>query len=254
MNQPLGGRTALVAASEGRVGTVARSLRELGARVISFPTVGIEPVADSTALDDAVRGWAAYDWVVFTSTNGVEAIASRARALGVVLGSRPPRIAVVGPATKTAAEAAGLPVDAMPKEFLTDRIAVALGPVRGRRVLLARSNLARPSLAKRLRQNGATVDVVDAYRTVPRTGNVPRIPRASKVDFVVFTSASAVRNLVAALPSDVTRRLRRSAAVVCIGPITAAAARDVGFRVAMTAREHSVPGLVRALREGDLDG
>jgi len=252
--QPLSGRTALVAATEERVEAIARSLRALGAEVIPFPIVRIEPAPDSRALDDAVRGWAAYDWVVFTSTNGVEAVVSRARALGVKLTSRPPRIAVVGPATRVAAEAAGLSVDAMPKEFLTDRIADALGPVRSRRVLLARSDLARKSLANRLRRKGAKVDVVDAYRTVPGSPSVSGIRSASKIDFIVFTSASAVRNLIAVLPSDLARNLQDSAEAVCIGPVTATAARGHGFRVAVTAREHSVAGLVRELREGGLHG
>jgi uroporphyrinogen III methyltransferase/synthase len=142
----------------------------------------------------------------------------------------------------------------MPKEFLTDRIADALGPLRGQRVLLARSNLARKSLAHRLQKQGAEVELVDAYRTVPRIANVSDIPASSKIDLIVFTSASAVHNLIAILPSELARRLRASAEAACIGPVTAAAARGHGFRIAVTAREHSVAGLVRELKKGGLRG
>lgn len=245
MRHPLQGRTVLVAASEDLVDGLAASLHSLGARVISFPTVRIAPPRDPTPLDDALRAWRSYDWVVFTSRNGVEAVRSRGTTLGLPIPVRPPRIAAVGPATKAAAESAGLPVDAMPTEYLTDAIADALGPVQGRRVLLPRSGLARESLARLLRQKGARVDAVDAYTAIPATPDLSLVQAADAIGLVVFTSASAVRNLLALLPPDFAGRLRETAQAACIGPVTAEAARAFGFRVGIVAREHTVPGLIR---------
>ena len=254
MPRALEGRTVLVAASEERVDALANSLRAAGADAIPFPTVRIEPPGDPTRFDEALRGWRSYDWVVFTSTNGVDAVASRAGKLRLDLPSRPPRIAAVGPATKAAAEAAGFPVDAMPEEFLTDAIAGALGPLQGRRVLLPRSSLARKSLANLLRDKGALVEAVDAYVAVPSSPDVSRIGEAHAIDLVVFTSASAVQNLVRLLPPHLAETLREHADAACIGPVTAEAARACGFRVAVIAREHTAPGLVRELQEAAVHG
>ena len=119
---PLGGRIVLVAASEDRVERLVQALRDRGATPIPFPTVRLAPPADASALDRAIRAWASYDWVVFTSTHGVDAVVNRARVLGVNLSRLHGKIAAVGPATKGQLEAAGLPVHVMPDEFLTDAI------------------------------------------------------------------------------------------------------------------------------------
>jgi len=155
----------------------------------------------------------------------------------------------VGPATKAVAESEGLPVDAMPGEFRTDAISDVLGPLPGRRVLLLRSSLARRALADRLRAGGAHVDEVDAYEARPSSPDRSRLPAADGIDLVVFTSGSAVQNLITLLPRQYVVALQDHAEVACIGPVTAEAAQAGGFRVAKVAREHTVPGLVRALRE-----
>jgi uroporphyrinogen-III synthase len=249
VTRPLAGKRILVAASENRADVLAEPLRSAGADVISFPTVRIEPPGDRAPLDIALRRWASYDWVVFTSTNGVDAVTSRSRSLGLRL-KHPPRIAAVGPATRAAAKTAGLSVDAMPEEFLTDEIVDALGPVAGRRILLPRSNLARRSLARLLRARRAEVDEVDAYVASPASPDLDRLSEhADGFDVVAFTSASAVENLVALLPAGIADGLRAHAQAACIGPVTAEAARLSGFRVTIVARDHTIPGLVRELQE-----
>src|SRR6266487_1114374 len=249
MPRSLAGQTVLVAASEERTEAIARRLRSEGANVVPFPTVRIDAAPNLRKLDDALRKWRSYDWVVFTSTNGVRAAIARAGALRLGLGTRPPRIAAVGPATKALAEAEGLSVDAMPAEFLTDAIAPTLGSVAGSRVLLVRSSLGRKSLAERLRADGAHVDEVSAYEARLSAPDVSRLPAASGIDLVVFTSGSTVQNLVALLPPPYLGVLRDRAVAVCIGPVTADVARASGFRVSIVAREHTVPGLLRALQE-----
>lgn len=251
---PLEGRTILVAASEDHVPELVAALRERGATAIPFPTVRIVPPADPAPLDDAIRRWRLYDWVVFTSTNGVEAVVSRARALGVDLPRQIAAIAAVGPATKAAAEAAGLPVRAMPEEYVTDGIAGTLGDVCGRSILLPRSAIARKDLAKELRARGANVREVDAYDAVPATPDIRALRAASPIDIVLFTSASAARNLAAVLRREEFERLRATAVAACIGPVTAAAASELGFRIAAIAEEHTIPGLVGTLEEAAAHG
>jgi uroporphyrinogen III methyltransferase/synthase len=205
-------------------------------------------MASSADLDESVRRWSTFDWVAFTSTNGVEMVAARARALGVSLSASNVRIAAVGPATSEAAESAGLTVHAVPDEYVTDALADVLGDVRGLRVLLPRSRLARKSLADELRRRGADVHDVPAYDAVPAEPDLQALRREPRVDFIVFTSASAVRNFATIVPEADWSRLRRTARVVCIGPVAAEMAREVGLRVAAVAREHSVPGIVATLQ------
>ena len=247
--RPLAGRTILVVASEERAEAIATALRRAGADAIPFPTVRIAPAPNRSELDRALRTWRSNDWVIFTSTNGVRATIQRARALRLELRTRPPRIAAVGPATKAVAESEGLAVDAMPDEFRTDAIADVLGPLPGRHVLLLRSSLARRALADRLRAGGADVEEVDAYEARPSSPDRSRLPPPNRIDLIVFTSGSAVQNLIKVLPREYVAALQEHAEVACIGPVTAEAAQAGGFRVAVVAREHTVPGLVRAFQE-----
>ena len=254
MAAPLRGRTCVVAASEDRVQRLQGELESRGARVIPFPTVRLVPPKDLAALDQALLTWPTYDWIVFTSTHGVEAVVARARELRLDLLRLRGRIAAVGPATRKAAEAAGLPVHAVPEEFLTDRIADVLGDVRGCTVLLPRSKIARKSLAVDLRRRGALVVEVDAYEAEPASPDVDALASADRVDVILFTSASAAANFTALVPPEVLDRLKQEARVACIGPVTAEAARDLGFRVAAVAEEHTIPGLVESLTEVSIHG
>jgi len=246
---PLAGRTVLVAASEERVERLAGPLRECGAEAIPFPTVRIVPRTDLAALDESLRRWRSFDWIVFTSTNGVDAALARAAALDIDLVAHPAKIATVGPATRAVAEAAGLSVRAMPDEFLTDRIASELGDVCGQSVLLLRSSLASGSLAEELRARGANVRDVAAYDAVLATPDLTRLRAAGRIDLVLFTSASAARNLASLLPAEDLDRLRSEAEAACIGPVTAEAVRELGFRIVIVAEDHTAAGLVRALAE-----
>lgn len=248
MNRSGAGPRIVIAATEGRAEQIAETLKGAEVELIPFPTVRIEPPRDLAPLDAALRRWASYDWVVFTSTNGVDAVAARARKLHLDL-TRPPRIAAVGPATKAAVEERGLSVDALPHEYVTDAIAEVLGRVEGLRILLPRSNLARASLADELRTRRAAVDDVVAYMARPTSPDATRLSMAARIDWVTFTSASAVENFVGFLPDDVMESLRSHARAACIGPITAEAARRSGFRVGIVARDHTVPGLCRELME-----
>src|SRR5712691_9015630 len=246
---PFRGRTFLVAASEDLVEKLAQAVQEKGGHAIPFPTIRLVPPKDYTDLDRGLQIWRILDWVVFTSAHGVEAVVERARALGVDLSLFQGNVATVGPATRAAAEAAGLPVSVVPDEFLTDAIAGALGEVCGQTILLPRSSIARKSLADELRARGAKVIEADAYDPVPAAPDVSLVRVAARIDIVLLTSASAANHLMGLLPRDLRDRLIEEAEAACLGPVTAEAPRSLGFRVCAVAREHTVPGLVESLAE-----
>jgi uroporphyrinogen-III synthase len=245
----LDGRTIVVASSEGRVASLVEAIEAQGGFAIPFPTVRLIPPPDSGPFEQALRKWASYDWVIFTSSAAVDAVSRAAARIGLDLRRLQGKIAVVGPATKAAVEAAGLPVDTMPAEFLTDSIASALGDVCGRSVFLPRSRIARKGLAEDLRGRGATVVEADAYDAASSTPDLSSLRTHARIDFVVFTSASTVRQFVSIVPTDVLERVRAESRVACIGPVTAEAASESGLRASVVASEHTIPGLVRALAE-----
>lgn len=249
----LSGWRILVAGSEDRVPVLGGALANEGASIIEFPTVRIVPPADLAPLDDSLRQWSSYDWVVFTSAHGVDAVAERARRLHIPLRNTRGRIAAVGPVTRAALQRNGLPADVMPAEYLTDEIVKVMGEVAGKRILLPRSSLSRQSLPTALRERGADVVQVSAYEAVPPPAT-PENLGGLPIDCVVFTSPSSAENLTSLLPEADLTRLRERTPAAAIGPVTAEAVRELGFRVAVVAKEHTIDGLVKSLSELDAHG
>ncbi len=244
----LSGRRILVTGSEDRVPVLSEALASEGAAVIRLPTVRITPPEDFAPLDGALRRWAEFDWVVFTSAHGVDATAERARQLHISLRNTRGRIAAVGPVTRAALHRNGLPADVMPPEYLTDEIVKVMGDVAGKKILLPRSRLSRQSLPDLLRQRGAEVLQVNAYDAkAPPSGKEPI--GTSRIDCVIFTSPSSAENLSALLTEREFARLLKRTPAAAIGPVTAEAVRQLGFRVAIVAKEHTIDGLVQSLVE-----
>ena len=215
---------------------MADELGRLGAEVTIVPLIEIRP-AEGRALEDAVEGISTYDWVVFTSVNGVTAVA---HALSKLVGSQRTRVAAVGPVTAEAIRDTGVE-PAFVASRASDDIAGGLGEIAGKRVLLPQADIAEPHLADELRGRGAHVEPVVAYRTVlvepPMWGILPlRI-----ADAVVLASGSACRSLAAAGGAG------GGAMLVCIGPKTAKVAREVGLKVGLVADETTSDGIIRAL-------
>jgi uroporphyrinogen-III synthase len=233
----LDGCRVLVTRSPGQAEELCALLHAAGAEVVELPTIAIE-LADLThTLPDLTT----YAWAVFTSPNGVRAVTvHRTRTW--------PRIAVVGASTAAAAEQAGLRVAFRPSEPRGAVLGEDL-PIRpGDRVLLLRSDIARPDLPAALRRRGAIVDEVVAYRTTPRSEPAPEIAEGlatGRIDAIVLSSPSSARGLVAACGRDPSTYT--TARIVAIGPTTAAAIAELGLPVAAQAAEPSDRGLFEAL-------
>ena len=228
-SQPLTGRRIVVTAP----GRLADRLRALGATVIECPVIAIEP----NAVDDiSVDG---YDWLAFTSANAVKHFCPDLPRSEP--GRSGQKVAAVGPGTAAALRERGIDVDLVPGEAVAEAL-VAAFPGGPGRVLLPQAEAARPTLADGLRGKGWDVDVVALYRTVAVPLSDAQRADAATADAVTFTSASTVTNYLDAggtVPP----------VVVCIGPVTAEAARERGLEVSTVADPHTIDGLVAALAQ-----
>ena len=240
--------TVVVTRPKAQATDLAAALEGHGARVLRIPTIRIDPPADPAPLAAAVRGVVPYDWVVFTSTNGVLAFCAAAEHAGLRPRSavRGASICCVGPATARAAEAAGLRVELVPQAHVAEGALSAIaatGSVEGVRFLLPVAEGARDVLPRGLRELGAEVEVVTTHRTVPAAEPAPevRAELETGVDLVTFTSPSSVRGF------DRLHEGPPIAPAAVIGPVTAAAAREAGYEVPIEADEFTVDGLVGAV-------
>lgn len=214
---------------------------------VSVPSVVIRPEPAGSPFDVALDGLTGAAWLVVTSANGANALATRLRAMRRGMPSRT-RLAAVGPATAAALRDAGFIVHHVPDDYLTVAIADGLGELRGRRVVLARADAATPELVDALRARGAIVEEVVAYRTLegPRS-SAPRLEAALRdgLDAISLTSGSTARGLAqlgATLPAEEARSLRRLP-VFAIGPVTARAAERAGFAPTTVATVHTAEAL-----------
>jgi uroporphyrinogen III methyltransferase/synthase len=256
---PLFGRRILVTRASEQAGELLDALAERGAEPVHFPAIEFVPPSDTAPLAHALREIERYDLVLFTSANGVRRFFAAlreggrdARALGRS------RVVAVGPATAAALEAQGICADAVPSEFVGEAVAdtaLALlhahhGEVVGRRVLLARAEVAREVLPARLRAAGVELDVVPVYRTVPAAAREVEALRdallAGQIDAITFTSSSTVEQVCAAL-GERAHELLAPVVVASIGPIASAAARRHGLHVTVEAEAYTIAGLLTAL-------
>ncbi len=271
---PLQGHRVLVTRTRDQAGTLSAHLLAAGAVPVELPMIRIEPPDDWQPLDQALHALvesAAYDWLVFTSANGVKMTLERLRASGrepAMLSSV--RIATIGPATTAALERYGLSAALLPDAYIAEGVAEALcreaaqrgKTLAGTHILLALAAEARQVLLTELEQAGAIVEVVVAYQTLPvaqddeRGQEVVALLRQQHLDSITFTSSSTVQHFMRWLSQaapDLAIVLTDAGAhttrplIACIGPITAATARDYGLNVGVEAREFTTAGLVEAL-------
>jgi uroporphyrinogen III methyltransferase/synthase len=250
----LRGWRIVITRPRAQAGGLRALLEAQGAEVIEFPSIRVAQLDDYAAVDRAIGRLGEYQWLIFTSQNGVAAFVDRLRACGrdvAELGRV--RLAAIGPATARALEMHGHRPAVSPARFVAEALVEAMTPehLRGARVLLPRAMDARPVLPDGLRALGAAVEVVPVYRIEPepgRSSDAMRRLQDGAVDCITFTSSSTVRSFVEVL-GEAGIRLPDRTIVACIGPVTAATARDCGLGVGVVADAYTIPGLVDALRD-----
>ena len=254
--RPLFGRRVVVTRARAQAGELSVELEKLGAEAFEFPTIEVRPSDDFGQLDEAIRDLDSFDWLVFTSVNGVEAFMERLGHHGLDLRAVPrdAKVAAIGPATAERVGEAGLRVDVVPREFRAEALIEELsgGELAGKRVLIPRARVAREILPEKLREAGAEVVVPPAYESVPSSEGKDELARrleAGEVDCVTFTASSTVENFLGVFGEGEAGRLLAGTRVACIGPITADTARGRGIRVDAEAREYTIPGLVEAVAD-----
>ncbi len=246
---PLAGRVILVTRPAGQAPRLVSALRAQGAEPIELPVIAIEPPTSFEPMDEAIRR-RNYDWVVFTSANGVRFFHERLLALGESADwFQRTQVAAIGPETARTVRAVGVTADLVPDEYVAEALVACLAdaaPLKGQRVLLPRADIARDALAAGLLRAGAVVDSVVAYRTVAASAS-PEIEQhlsVGGIDAVTFTSSSTVRAFLGVLRS---RTLLDHITLACIGPITAQTLRSSGFEPTVVAQTYTATGLVDAL-------
>ena len=250
--RPLFGKRILVTRARVQASALTEKLTALGAACIEAPVIRIAPPADGyAALDGAIAELNAYQWLIFTSVNGVEHFFARLHAAGKdtrALGYA--RVAAIGAATSAALRAFGIRADLVPPEFRAEAVAEELRPLLPprARILLPRAQEARDVLPDTLRAHGAIVDVVAAYETVPEIEDaaIAQGLASGEIDMVTFTSSSTVKNLVKML-GNITPL--QQVKIACIGPVTADTARSFALEPDIVAKEYTIDGLVRSIKE-----
>jgi uroporphyrinogen III methyltransferase/synthase len=252
--RPLFGKRVLMTRAKDQAGELAVLLAGYGAEPIEAPTIEIAQPADWTPVDRAIDDIRAYDWVIFTSVNGVSRFMMRMRARGrdarALAGCR---LCCIGPRTAQELERFGLTADSIPADYQAEGVLATLGDrdLTDARVLIPRAEVARELLPDELRARGARVDVVSVYRTILPSGDDHEWRRQlaeGQVHAVTFTSSSTVRNFVELLGGvDGAKASLQGVAIACIGPITARTVEEHGLAVAIMPAENTVPALVEAI-------
>jgi len=246
---PLFGRRVVVTRAREQADALGVKLRALGADVIEMPTIQIVAASDYAPLDRAIAELPSYDWLIFTSVNGVRYFLERLDRSKQDLRALKARICAIGEATKQAVESLHLKVDLMGEEYVAESLVEALAKfdLAGKRVLLPRAAVARDVLPHALRERGARVDVVEAYRTAVPEATARQAEQifggARKPDWITFTSSSTVQNFVQAAGAAVLEGVK----VASIGRVTTATAKKLGVTVTVEASPYTTDGLVAGI-------
>jgi uroporphyrinogen III methyltransferase/synthase len=252
-NRPLFGRRILVTRARQQASTLSKMLAERGALPVELPAITIQPIPDNKELKQAILNLAQYQWIVFTSTNGIEAVFDQLRTLK--LDSRALyslKIAAIGTATGEALKVRGIIADYCPDVFTTEGLISGFQSrnITGQRFLLPRTDIADEQLAKGLTGLGARVQEIAVYRTLPDVEAIARAKEMlllNQLDVITFTSSSTVTNLVTAFGADGVPV--NGVKIACIGPKTAETAVKAGLKPDVVAKEHTILGLVDAIEE-----
>ena len=250
----LAGKRVVITRAALQSSDLYEKLTGRGAIPVLLPLVSFAPPEDYAPLDSALLQWKRFDWVIFTSAYAVQAVAMRAARFGRNLGKggAPPNVAVIGPATRHTAEKAGFFIEHTARTHQGVALAEELGSrVRGKRVLLPRSDRANPDLPAALRGFGADVTEVIAYRTLrPSDADHEAVARIAKgeADAILFFSPSAVHTFVELVGREKLKSLQNRMAIASIGPVTAASLREAGVHRVVVPAEATAEAVVQALQ------
>ena len=259
----------LITRPRNQADSFATALANAGFEPVFFPAIEIRPFEENVALDRAIAKLDCYDWVVFTSVNGVDAFferfnlhrrdtenAEENQLNPRELSDSAVKIAAIGPKTASALESRGVTPDFIPEEYIAEAILPGLGDLRGRWVLLPRAEIARKALPEAIVQAGGVAHEIAVYQTIPAEPDPDGLAALkSGVEAVTFTSPSTVENFI-----EIIRRagldplhLPGKPKVACIGPITQKAATDAGYVDVSVAEEYTAEGIVKLLLSGVLE-
>ena len=252
---PLFGKKILVTRSREQASDLSERLRELGGVPIEFPTIEVILPENWDDIDHCAFQMMTYDWVIFTSVNGVKFFLDRFFTLGLdIRDLKGPRLCAIGPKTAEALRTLKLKVDFVPSEYRAESIFEGLRKegLRGKKVLIPRAKVARDILPEGLRRAGALVDVVEVYRTVRPAGQVERVYKLlakRAISALTFTSSSTVSNFVEMVGKKDAQKLTAGIPIASIGPITAEKGKSLGIETTIMPQEYTIPALVEALVE-----
>jgi uroporphyrinogen III methyltransferase/synthase len=259
-DQPLAGRTVVITRAQNQAAEFVTELEQYGAEVILCPTIEIRALESYERLDEAIEHLYGYDWLIFTSVNGVEHFFERLKSLGRNASDLDElKVCAIGEATAARLRDLHVHVDVIPEEFKAEGVFAALerfvggtDALRGLNVLIPRASVARDYLPKALEQAGARVDVVPAYRTsLPENLDRGRVAAmlSGNGDCIAFTSSSTVKNLAQLFDTQDLSEALAGVVIACIGDITATTAANYGLEVNIQPEEFTIPALARAIAD-----
>lgn len=251
--KPLFGKRIVITRARAQSSDLVSQLNELGAEVIEFPTIRIETPPSWQPLDDAIQNLQNYDWIVFTSVNGVERFWERLITSGSdVRLLNGLNIAAIGPATSQRLRQFGVTADLQPEKFVAESLVSSLkahSSLAGKNFLLPRAEEARSLLKDELMKFGAEVDEIVAYRTIIETAHQNEVLeniRLHQLDLITFTSSSTVNNFVSIIGKNHVQKMK-NVIVACIGPITAKTASSFGLEVKIMPEDYTIPAMVQSI-------
>ena len=258
LDSPLAGRTVVITRAQDQAEEFVSELKRCGANVVLCPTIEIRELESYERLDEAIEHLYGYDWVIFTSVNGVEHFFQRLQT-----GNRnvsdldEVKVCAIGDATADRLRDLHVQVDVIPEEFKAEGVFSALerfvgGPdqLKGLNVLIPRASVARDYLPRALEQAGARVDVVPAYRTdLPADFDRGRVAAllSGGADCIAFTSSSTVKNLARLFDTEDLSGALAGVVIACIGEVTATTAANYGLRVKIQPQQFTIPALAQAI-------
>ncbi|RKD23870.1 hypothetical protein BEP19_05430 [Ammoniphilus oxalaticus] len=250
--QTLAGRMAVVTRARSQASDLVARLEELGSTVIEFPLIELKPASDSTALQQAIQELARFDWIVFTSVNGVNFFAEKMAESGRSFREIEAKIGAVGPKTAEAITKHGKTTELVADDYQASGLLKTLRPIlaAGQQVLLPRGNMAKADLPDGLRSWGVDVTEAITYENALSSKGketVLKQLKAGRVDLITFTSSSTVLNFLHLMSEEPLDQLLKDVKIACIGPVTETTAKEQGLQVDTVAKRYTIDGLIEVI-------